>query len=56
MELPRIFHGLLRNPTDRFADEKITPRIGLMTHGICGGSHEDITDVTDGRTGRKDDP
>ena len=26
------------------------------THGICGGSHKDITDITDGRTDRKDDP
>ena len=28
MDLPRICYGLLR---DRFADEKIAPRIGLMT-------------------------
>ena len=26
------------------------------THGISIGSHKDITEITDGRTGRKDDP
>ena len=26
------------------------------THGICIGSQKDITDVTDGRMGGKDDP
>ena len=27
-----------------------------QTHGICSRSHKDITDVTDGRMGGKDDP
>ena len=28
MDLPRISYGPLQNATDRFADEKIAPRIG----------------------------
>ena len=37
---------------NQFDFSVVSPR----THGICGGSHKDITDITDGRTGGKDDP
>ena len=45
-------HGSVKEVIKQFDFSAASP----WTHGIRGRSHNDITDVTDGRTDGKDDP